>query len=77
MQRRTAVAAASAISVSLVSAVIAGAASFGALGFAAQSPSTAAPTAVTVPAPNATTVQQAVPSEAPAPRPTEGHESDD
>lgn len=64
MQRRTAVAAASAISVSLVSAVIAGAASFGALGFAAPSSSSAPPAQVTVPTPAGTTDRQA-PTSAP------------
>jgi len=46
MQRRTAVAAASAISMALVSAVIAAGASFGALGFA-SSPSNPAPAPAT------------------------------
>jgi hypothetical protein len=68
MQRRTAVAAASAISVSLVSAVIAGAASFGALGFAAPSSSSTPPTAVTVSASNGANDRQPVPSQAPTSR---------
>jgi len=67
MQRRTAVAAASAISVSLVSAVIAGAASFGVLGFAAPSSSSAPPAGVTTPAAATTpATDQTAPPSAPS-----------
>jgi hypothetical protein len=55
MQRKTAVAAASAISMSLASAAIAIGASFGALGFASASPAPSAqPAAVSAPAAGST-----------------------
>ena len=65
MQRRTAVAAASAISMGLVSAVIAVGANFGALGFTTSSSSTPTPQPAT-----ATAVQVAAPQAVPAAQPS-------
>lgn len=67
MQRRTAVAAASAISISLVSAAIYGATTIGALGFAAPSNPPASPAPVV-------TVSAQPAAVASSPAPTSSHE---
>src|SRR5581483_11085256 len=71
MQRRTAVAAASAVSVSLVSAVLFGAASLGVLSFAARSSTPPSATPVTAPAAQPSSQVVAAPS-ASHPREHEG-----